>query len=176
MPGVCPVLLLSGALELLSACGEQSADELLAAAQVAAAASDSVNAEAATATESYERFLESFPQDSRGDDVLRDLGRLYRQQGEMETAIDYYRRLLREHPDSDYGAEAQFMVAFIYEEHLGDLDQARAGYARVIEDFPGTELALSAERLLPHVGKNPEEWVPFEDDHQAAAANPGSTE
>ena len=81
----------------------------------------------------------------------------------MEEAIGYYERLVADYPGSRFGVEAQFMVAFIYEEHLKDFDGARKAYELVIQNFPETELAASARRLLPHVGQDPEEWMQFKD-------------
>ena len=56
------------------------------------------------------------------------------------------------------------MIAFIYEEHLGDFEAARKAYKAVVDNHPGTELAANAQRLLPNVGRAPEEWVNFQDD------------
>ena len=55
------------------------------------------------------------------------------------------------------------MIAFICEEYLKDLERARQAYQRVIDNYPESDLALSARRLLPFVGRNPEEWVEFQD-------------
>ena len=145
------------------ACAEQSSDELFAAARKAEAAAVSDSSLARRASEQFAVFLQLFPQDERCDDALRSLAMLSRQQGEMRVAIAHYERLLRDHSTSEFGAEAQFMIAFIYEEHLRELEKARVAYNGVIERFPGSELAISAQRLLPHIGENPEDWVPFQD-------------
>ena len=65
--------------------------------------------------------------------------------------------------ESEHGDEAQFMIAFIYEEYLGEPNRARSAYQLVIDRYPDSELAASAKQLLPHVGRNPEEWVHFQD-------------
>ena len=56
------------------------------------------------------------------------------------------------------------MIAFIYEEYIRDLEEARRAYQRVIENYPDSELAASARHLLPNVGRTPQEWVRFQDE------------
>ncbi|NKB65541.1 MAG: tetratricopeptide repeat protein [Candidatus Latescibacteria bacterium] len=149
-------LLALGALS----CGQQEPDQLFAAAEAAAADS----AQLGQAAEQFEDFLGRFPQHGRSPEAVKHLARIAQQQGDMEGAISYYRRLLEKYPDSPFCPEAQFMIAFIYEEHLDRLDQARAAYRQVIDNYPDSELAVSARRLLPHVGRDPEEWVEFQDE------------
>ena len=55
------------------------------------------------------------------------------------------------------------MIGFIYEEDLQEYEKARQAYQKVIDDYPDSELAASARHLLPNVGRDPEEWVPFQD-------------
>ena len=88
---------------------------------------------------------------------------LTQQQGDMSGAVAKYNQLLADYPDSEYADEAQFMVGFIFEEHLRDLDKARQAYQKVIDEYPDSDLATSARQLLPHVGRPAEEWVTFKE-------------
>ena len=85
---------------------------------------------------------------------------LRQQQGEMAAAIADYQRILTFFPASDVADEAQFMVAFIREEHLADLDGARMAYQAVIDKYPDSDLVEQARQLLEHVGEDPDSWVP----------------
>ena len=141
-------------------CGQQSAEELFAAGEAAAA--DPATADQAVAH--FTAFLERFGQSPRAPEALRKLAGLAQQQGKMQEAIGYYERVLAEYPASEHGDEAQFMIAFIYEEHIRDLEEARRAYQRVMENYPDSELAASARHLLPNVGRAPQEWVQFQDE------------
>jgi TolA-binding protein len=147
------------AAALLLACGEQSPEEMFAEAEKAAAAP----ATRQRAAEQFQTVLERFPEDEVAPRALKQLAMLAQQDGQMETAISRYEQLLRDYPASDQGDEAQFMIAFIYEDYLGDLDRARVAYQHVIDRYPDSDLAVSARRLLPNVGLDPEEWVEFQD-------------
>lgn len=155
--GVGACLLLVG--PWLAGCGEQTPEELFAAAEAAAADSSSQG----QAVAQFQAFLSRFPEHERCHEALRKLAMIAQQQGDMDAAITRYERLLAEHPDSRFAAEAQFMIAFICEDHLLDEDRARQAYQRVIDRYPESELAESARRLLPNVGRKPEEWVKFQD-------------
>jgi TolA-binding protein len=152
--GIGLVLILGWA----SGCGKESPDNLFAAAETAAG-------EAATqdqAVQQFTTFLKLYPQHAQAPKALKYLAMITQQKGDMQGAIAHYNRLLQDYPDSDHADEAQFMIAFIYEEYLHDLDQARLAYQKVIDKYPDSELAASARRLLPNVGRDPEDWV-FQD-------------
>ena len=141
-------------------CGQQSAEELFAAGEAAAA--DPATADQAVAH--FTAFLEGFAESPKAPEALRKLAALAQQQGKMQEAIGYYERVLAEYPASGHGDEAQFMIAFIYEEYIRDLAEARRAYQRVIDNYPDSELATSARHLLPNVGRTPQEWVQFQDE------------
>ena len=116
------------------------------------------------AIEAYSAFVRKFPGHEKAPAALKNWAAIVQQKGDMQGAINLYERLLNEYPQSDWGDEAQFMIAFIYEEYMNDVEKARGAYQRVIDRYPNSELAANAKQLLPHVGKSPEEWVRFQDD------------
>jgi outer membrane protein assembly factor BamD (BamD/ComL family) len=150
---VCIVLCVIGG------CGEQSPEELLVDAEKAAADQATLD----QAVVYYNDFLQRFAQHEKAPVALKQLAAIAQQKGDMQGAIALYERLLTEYPKSEYGDEAQFMIAFIYEEYLRDATKARNAYQLVIDRYPNSELAASAKQLLPNVGRNPEEWVRFQD-------------
>ena len=115
------------------------------------------------AVDAYSEFVLTYPQHEKAPAALKNWAAVAQQKGDMQGAITLYERLLDEYPQSDLGDEAQFMIAFIYEEYLKDIEKARGAYQRVIDRYPNSELAASARQLLPHVGQSPEEWVRFQD-------------
>ena len=147
------------AVAALVGCGQQTPEDMFAEAEKAAA----TPATRQQAADQFQAILEQFPEHQVAPRALKQLAMLAQQDGQMETAISRYEQLLRDYPASDQGDEAQFMIAFICEEYLGDLDRARAAYQQVIDQYPDSELAASARRLLPNVGLDPEEWVEFQD-------------
>lgn len=144
-------------------CGDASPDQLFLAAQQEArrAATDSTAWEGAV--ELVSEFVAAHPSHGKAPEALKALAMLVQQRGDMAGAIALYERLLREYPASDAADEAQFMIGFICEEHLGDFERARQAYGLVVERYPDSDLAENARRLLPNVGRPPEEWVRFQE-------------
>ena len=112
----------------------------------------------------FEEFLQQYPEHNLAPIALKESAAVAQQRGSFLDALDIYNRLMSEFPTSEHCDEAQFMVAFIYEEYLQDYSQAREAYKLLIERYPDSELVASARHLLPHVGRNPEDWIHFETD------------
>lgn len=148
---------------LWAACSNPTPDQDLDAALQAARAAARDSTQAGRAVNLLERFLRDHPAQARRPEALKQLAILRQQQGNMAAAVADYRRILAEHADSDVADEAQFMIAFISEEYLGDLDAARQAYQAVIDNYPESDLAANARQLLPNVGRPPEDWVRFQD-------------
>ena len=144
------------------ACSQETPEQAMAAAETAAqAAADSTALN--LAAERFVDFIERYPQHESAPKALRMLAMITQQGGDMRGAIGHYERLLEKYGSSEYADDAQFMIGFISEEYLDDNARARASYRLVIDRYPDSELAASARRLLPNVGKAPEEWVKFQE-------------
>ncbi|SVC57238.1 uncharacterized protein METZ01_LOCUS310092 [marine metagenome] len=151
----------------LLACSGPSPEQQLAAAEAAAVEAAHDSTKLTHATNLLEGVISAQQDTPNASRALKSLAVLLQQRGDLEGAIAGYQRLLDLYPGSAEADEAQFMIAFIYEEHLGDFEAARKAYQAVIDNHPGTELAANAQRLLPNVGRAPEEWVNFQDDPAA---------
>ena len=77
------------------------------------------------AVDAYSEFVRIYPQHEKAPAALKNWAAVAQQKGDMQGAITLYERLLDEYPQSDLGDEAQFMIAFIYEEYLNDIEKAR---------------------------------------------------
>lgn len=77
-----------------------------------------------------------------------------------KQSIELAERFLKAYPKSDKAPVALFMLAsFVYEDQLGDLDQARAAYQRVVDEYPESPFANDAEVSIQHLGMTPEELI-----------------
>jgi TolA-binding protein len=161
----CRVRVLALPLALVSAfgCAAPEPDTELSTALQAAreAAGDSTRRDEAITL--LEEFVRTHSSDSSVPDALMQLAILRQQQGDMVAAIADYQQILESFPASDTADEAQFMIAFVYEEHLQDLDGARRAYQALIDNYPNAELVDQARQLLEHVGQSPDEWVTFQE-------------
>ena len=65
-----------------------------------------------------------------------------------QQAIETYRRLISDHPQSGFVGDALTSIAQIYEENLQDLDGAAGAYRELINYFPKSVLAREASAVL----------------------------
>ena len=52
---------------------------------------------------------------------------------------------------------ALFLIGFVYNNHLHNLDSARIAYEQFLTQYPSHEMASSAKFELDNLGKSPEE-------------------
>jgi N-acetylmuramoyl-L-alanine amidase len=74
--------------------------------------------------------------DSSGDSAL------------YQQAIETFRRITTEHPNSAFVGDSLIQTAQIYEENLQDLDGAARAYREMIDHFPSSVLAREARAVL----------------------------
>jgi peptidyl-prolyl cis-trans isomerase C len=81
----------------------------------------------------------------------RDLFKEAQEAGSAADRIGKYRDLLKEHPQSDVSAQAQFMIGFIYSEELRSYDEAEKEFRQLLKSYPQSELAASAQWMVDHM-------------------------
>ncbi|MCX7876655.1 MAG: tetratricopeptide repeat protein [Melioribacteraceae bacterium] len=74
-----------------------------------------------------------------------------------KKAVDYFRILIKEYPNSKDSPKAAFLVGYILANHLNKLDEAKLAYQFFLDNYPENELAKSIKLELENLGKSPEE-------------------
>jgi TolA-binding protein len=123
---------------------------------------DNKPTEAVTALET---LLKEYPQSALAPKALVELATIY--QGKMikeiparkslMTAQKYFRQVFDKYPASPEAPNSLFMSSFILANHLGDFDNATAGYKLFIEKYPDNPLVASAQQELENMGLSPEQ-------------------
>jgi peptidyl-prolyl cis-trans isomerase C len=67
--------------------------------------------------------------------------------------IRHYEQIVEKYPDSNYAAEALFMIGFVYAEELKSMPDADRALTRVINEYPNSEIAATAEWMLKNLDK-----------------------
>jgi outer membrane protein assembly factor BamD (BamD/ComL family) len=81
----------------------------------------------------------------------------YMEQQNWTEAEANFLALLKEYPDGMFADRALFMVGYINNNHLKNLDRAREYYTKFIEKYPNHELVTAAKYELENLGKDPDE-------------------
>ena len=113
---------------------------------------------------SLEMFIERHPNHVDADSARFMLATLQEVGGYHVDAAQNYLEILRQHPESRFGAKSLILAGHIYEA-MYDYARARASYDRLIRDYPEHEFVTggSAQWLLDNMGRSADDWpVPFD--------------
>jgi peptidyl-prolyl cis-trans isomerase C len=100
----------------------------------------------------YEDKYQEFMTGPLGEKELFDLAQ---QTKDPKEKIDYYQRIVNDHPTGGYADKAQFMIGFTCSEELKDFDRAEQAFKTVLSKYPKSELAESARWMLANM-RNPD--------------------
>jgi outer membrane protein assembly factor BamD (BamD/ComL family) len=108
----------------------------------------------------YEAFADEHPKDPRTPAYLMKSASHYlMDQASPAKPIEVCDRVIREFPDSPEAAEALFQKAFIYNNTLRSLDQAKTAYEEFLRRYPEHPLSASAESELATLGMTEEQLL-----------------
>ena len=96
-------------------------------------------------------FIFSCCSSSEGKKTEQDLytdAQNHSEDGNFESAIDTYEKILELFPDSPRAYKAQFLIGFVYSENLKDQQKAKENYLKVIDDYPECDLADDARYMI----------------------------
>lgn len=141
---------------LVTGCGRQSAEEMLAKARATHMAGNP-----AQAIEEFSAVIKEHPGTPEAETAAFQIATIYnndtRQYGK---AIDAYKQYIASHPAGQHTAMATFLVGYLYHNELHNLDSAAAVFKEFLEKYPEDEMAPSARFELENLGKSPEELIP----------------
>lgn len=96
-------------------------------------------------------FIFSCSSGSEGKKTEQDLyteAQNHSEDGNFESAIGTYEKILELFPDSPRVYKAQFLIGFVYSENLKDQQKAKENYLKVIDDYPECDLADDARYMI----------------------------
>ncbi len=110
-------------------------------------------------SEAYASLVEQSDPNKHVDLLMRAAG-LAKSAGDPNKALRLYYSVAEKLPNHAKAPTALFMMAFIYETDLKDMNQAKATYERFLEKYPNDpDYADDAENALKFLGIPPEELI-----------------
>lgn len=116
----------------------------------------------------YVAYADAYPEDSMAVEYLFNGAEFCLNLGEGERSIELYDRVILEYPDFRKVPECLFLKGYVFENYLGDLDQARIIYELFLEKYPDNEFADDAAISIQNLGKTPEELIRQFEEMQAS--------
>ena len=88
----------------------------------------------------------NYPGHALEDEILLLHGDLAMQEGNIDSAIEFYNRVVELHFDDITGDDALYNLAFIYDEILRDYDMAEKIYSKLLFEFSGSLYTVQARK------------------------------
>ncbi len=100
----------------------------------------------------YYRFYESRPNSPLASEALFKSAQQLLSAQKPQHALQRFEQLRNRYPKGKEAEAALFMIGYIYNNYIGDKDKARATLNAFIMQYPGNELAASAQFELQYLG------------------------
>ena len=107
----------------------------------------------------YREYINKFPQDSLVIEYLFRSGTLNMTLRNGGEALSNFTTLINRFPQNPYLAEAYYYKAYVYEDILYEIEEARIAYYEFINRFSEHQLVKDATLSVQYLGKSPEEIV-----------------
>ncbi|MBI5218033.1 MAG: tetratricopeptide repeat protein [Bacteroidia bacterium] len=107
----------------------------------------------------YDDFCKKYPQDSLSPKFLFKAGETSMSINMGTQAIGYFNKFMNQYPDHKRTPHCLFLIAFIYETQLQNLQLAKENYTEFINKYPGHEFVKDAKASIELLGKSPEEVI-----------------
>lgn len=95
-----------------------------------------------------DEIKEETPKTQTEDEELYLRARTYREKGEYQKALPLFEQLIKNNPNSEVAAKAQYYTGVIYDVDLKDKKKARQEYEKVIAQYPNYMIVNDAKRML----------------------------
>lgn len=109
----------------------------------------------------YTEFAEKNPSDTLSPEYIFRAGQLAMSLGQYDKSLQLFARLVNKYPTFRKTPDAYFMMGFVYENNLNNLEKAGQIYREFMERYPTHEFADDAAVSLENLGKSPEELLKY---------------
>ena len=107
-----------------------------------------------SAVNGFEAFLRAFPRSEQSDDAQFHIGETHYAQNEWAQAIAAYNQVIQNYIGTNAVPDSYYKRG-LAEEHLGEMDAARASWEAVAENFPDSDAGRLARQNLDRLGGTP---------------------
>ena len=148
---------------MLLSCGEKMSVEKINELESKVFAKDAVlsSENVIQLVDAYVLFAEQNPNDQQTPDFLfkaLDVAVGVNAEG-PQKAIDIANILIEKYPDFEMTPMAMFVKGFVYENMIGDLQNAEMTYRQFIEKYPNSPMVEDVKATLENLGLTPEELI-----------------
>jgi tetratricopeptide (TPR) repeat protein len=109
--------------------------------------------------EGYVKYADQYPNDKESADFVFKAAEISLGLNQGPTALALYSKVYKDFPDFEKRPYSLFLQAFVFENNLGKLEEAKVIYEQFIADYPDHPMADDAQYSLDNLGKSPDELI-----------------
>jgi tetratricopeptide (TPR) repeat protein len=109
--------------------------------------------------EGYVKYADAYPDDSESAGYVFKAAEISLGLNQGTTALALYSKVYTDYPNFEKRPYSLFLQAFVFENNLGKLEEAKAIYEQFIVDYPDHPMADDAQYSLDNLGKSPDELI-----------------
>jgi len=114
---------------------------------------------AAELIDAYIDYAENYPEDEITPEYLFKAGELAMNTNKGDRAVNIFEQVINNYPDFDKVPESMFLMGFVYENIIENLDKAKEVYEEFIDLFPDHDFADDAQLSIKNLGISPEDLI-----------------
>lgn len=107
----------------------------------------------------YVSYVDNYPEDTLAAEYLFRAAEISENASQPNNAVTYLSRIEENYKDYKNYPICIFKKAYIYENHLNNLDKAREYYEKFIADYPDHELSEAANSSLMFLGMSERDLI-----------------
>ncbi len=107
----------------------------------------------------YEAYVQKFPEDANCAEYLFKAADIAMNFDRSEDAIAFLSQIEKDYIDFDKYSTCIFLIAFVYDNNLGDVENARKYYNKFIAKYPQHNLVKNAEAALEYLEIDDEDLI-----------------
>lgn len=155
------LLLISGLIFMVTACGSESATANLEQLETkyreltgpnSKATQQDIQGVMSELAGAYEAFATNNPDNPQAPEYLYKAAELFEPMGNIEKAMTIFDNIISKYPDSEKAPDALFKKGYVYHNTIKDLTQAKTLFMQFLERYPEHELAASAKFEIENLG------------------------
>ncbi|RPH94922.1 outer membrane protein assembly factor BamD [candidate division KSB1 bacterium] len=85
---------------------------------------------------------------------LFEKAKKFQEESNFQGAIESYQEIVKRFPKSTQAPQCQFMIGYLYANHMKNMEMAKDAYRTFIRNYPEHELVKDAQWELDHLGKD----------------------
>lgn len=109
--------------------------------------------------DAFVKFANENPKDTNAVTFLFKAANISMNIDKAKQSVELFDKILKDYPSFDKASDCMFLKAFVLDDKLKNINEARKAYEAFINKYPSHEFTDDAKACLNNLGKTPEQLI-----------------